>query len=352
MTTIFNSTDSEFAVATGTNVVTDGSLSEFDTGAAQSSSGLTITSNAGDAAPYKFDVGDTYDLNLTINGNAVTLEDAVVLRSDVMSVANGDSADATVLVFQGSDSDGNVAQVVWSPGFDVDDWVQNVVDNGGTPRFFTTDKDANTTYQAVCFAADTRVATAWGMRAVGGLNPGDLVETLDAGLQPLLWLGRQVVPGWGRHCPVRFSPGAIGNERPLRLSPQHRILHKSAKAEMLFGAPEVLLPAKAMIDGVKVCHAPVSRVTYVHLMFETHQIVTAEGAYCESLFLGDVAQEVLGQQALNTLAALFGGDLADAPQMEAARILLRYREAVLLTGGGGNARPEKPESADIFNLAA
>ena len=39
--------------------------------------------------------------------------------------------------------------------------------------------------------------------------------------------------------PVEFAPGAIGNARPLRVSPQHRILLNDWRAQVFFGEDEV-----------------------------------------------------------------------------------------------------------------
>lgn len=334
MTTTINALNNEFAVATGANVGSGGGASTMD-GVPGDHSGLVITSNAGDTSPGIFSLGDLYDISFdTAGGTTTTLDDAQIVRSDYLP-----DYDAWAVVFEGTDAGGNTVQVVWSPGFDLDAWRSAVLDNGDTPQFYNTDQDSGTTYQTVCFAAQTRIATARGRVAAGALRPGDLLETLDAGPQPLVWAARRSVPGWGRFAPVEFAPGAIGNENPLRLSQQHRVLHRSSQAELLFGASEVLLPAKALVDGDRVRFAPVARVTYVHLLLSGHHLIFAEGAACESLFLGDMALATIGGGDRSEAADLFADRLVrPTGRMTAARMMLTFREARLLSRAAGVAR--------------
>ena len=159
----------------------------------------------------------------------------------------------------------------------------------------------------VCFAAGTLITTPSGPRRVERLAPGDLVDTLDRGPLPLSWCGRQTVPGTGRFAPVLFEAGTIGNARALRVSPQHRILVRGWRAELMFGEIEVLVPAKALINGTTIRRAPVDQIDYIHLMFGAHQIIFAEGAPSESFFPGAQAMSALDQEVRDELFALFPG---------------------------------------------
>lgn len=157
----------------------------------------------------------------------------------------------------------------------------------------------------VCFAAGTLIATPSGPRPVETLRPGDLVDTLDGGALPLSWCGRQRVPGIGRFAPILFRAGAIGNARDLRVSPQHRMLMRGWKAELMFGEAEVLVPAKALVNCVTILSAAVASVEYVHIMFGSHQIVFAEGAASESFFPGAQAMSALDRKVRDELFDLF-----------------------------------------------
>ena len=49
-------------------------------------------------------------------------------------------------------------------------------------------------------------------------------------------------------APVVFAAGAIGNDRELAVSPQHRMLVSGPMAEALYGESEVMVPAKSLIN--------------------------------------------------------------------------------------------------------
>lgn len=166
----------------------------------------------------------------------------------------------------------------------------------------------------VCFANGTMIETDRGPRAVEDLMTGDRVLTADRGYQPVRWIGRRDVtaaeltrrPGLR---PVRFRAGALGDgmpERDLMVSPQHRMLVRSSIAERMFGHKEVLIAAKQLLalDGVELV-ADLPEVTYFHLLLDRHEVIFANGAPSESLFLGAQAQIALGLDALRQIAGLF-----------------------------------------------
>lgn len=166
----------------------------------------------------------------------------------------------------------------------------------------------------ICFAAGTLIDTETGARAVETLQVGDRVRTLDAGFQPVRWAGVSVVPGHGRFAPVRIAAGALGNTRDLYVSPQHRFWIDDWRAELLFGAPGVLVAAKHLIDGRSIRRAPRPVVTYHHFFLDTHRIVFAEGAAAESFYPGELGLSAVHGPARDELLALFpdmpGGKMA------------------------------------------
>ena len=142
------------------------------------------------------------------------------------------------------------------------------------------------TVEIACFTAGTRIRTPTGLRLIETLEVGDLVDTLDHGPQPVRWIGKRSVSGRGKHAPVRFAPGAIGNSRALRVSPQHRVLMSGWQCELHLHTPEVLCAAKLLCDGDRISLAPCDRVEYVHIMFDNHEIVECENAFLESFYAG------------------------------------------------------------------
>ncbi|WP_022704177.1 Hint domain-containing protein [Pseudorhodobacter ferrugineus] len=165
-----------------------------------------------------------------------------------------------------------------------------------------------------CFTAGTLIETAEGPRDCADLVEGDLIWTRDGGLQPVRWIGRRRVEvaemaGNEKLCPVRIAAGALGAgvpERDLLVSRQHRMVVSSDLAQQVCGAGEVLLPAIRLVGlpGI-VIDTDVGAVDYIHLLFDSHQIVFAEGAPSESLLLGAEALRMLPQAAREEIETLF-----------------------------------------------
>jgi hypothetical protein len=137
-----------------------------------------------------------------------------------------------------------------------------------------------------CFVTGTLILTPTGDVPIEALCLGDLVVTRDHGPQPIRWIGRKRVSGMGKFAPIRFAPGAMGNARALLVSPQHRMVVRDWRAQLYFGQDEMLVAAKrlAVCDRIHVC--PMPEVDYLHLMFDRHEIILAEGAQTESFHAG------------------------------------------------------------------
>ncbi|MFV0409370.1 MAG: Hint domain-containing protein [Paracoccus sp. (in: a-proteobacteria)] len=184
--------------------------------------------------------------------------------------------------------------------------------NGGT-AVASADLTTDNT-RVVCFSADALITTPDGEVAAGYLSVGDLVETVDAGSQPIRWIGMRTLnttelAANPKLRPIRIQAGALGNGLPeadLIVSPQHRMLVRSKIAQKMFGTNEVLVAAKQLcqIEGIDVAE-DLDEVTYVHFLFDTHQIVIANGAESESLFPGAEALKSVGPEAIAEIHALF-----------------------------------------------
>lgn len=315
MSLVIYAVDEEFAAGTGSNVYITPDSTRFDN-PPSAFKDLVITSNVGDDDARVFELGDEYDLSWGGFGGNRTIDNAVVVRSDVSPDGVGG-----IIVFEGTDDNGELTHIIWTPDFNLEQWYTDNYNPSMEPNFWVTDSSPTYDHRYVCFEAGARIATAMGEVRVDQLWAGDKVLTLDDGAQPVLWIGSKVVRGHGSNAPVLFCPGAFGNHAPLRLSQQHRVLVASAQAQLLFGAEEVFVPAKALINGGDIRLAPCREVDYYHLLLAEHGIVTADGAYCETLLMGDQAGEMVAPPP--HLAAC---------SRKAARPVLSYAEALTLFG--------------------
>jgi VCBS repeat-containing protein len=148
-----------------------------------------------------------------------------------------------------------------------------------------------------CFARGTRIDTPDGPRAVEDLQAGDRIDTLDAGPQPIVWVGSRAADGTGDEAPVLIRAGALGNRADLRVSPQHRMLVRDPMAELHSGEPEVLVPAVHLVNEASVLRAPCHRVEYFHILLPRHHIILAEGAPAESFFAGGAWADAIPEVA-------------------------------------------------------
>ncbi|MBT9384721.1 Hint domain-containing protein [Pseudooceanicola sp. CBS1P-1] len=226
-----------------------------------------------------------------------------------------------VLLFDGAPPLNDFTGTLYSPapvveGADVSSYLQQL-DQNFTPLPPADLQTANpdqapgtdpTASLPVCFHIGTRIATPQGPRPVELLAPGDLVLTLDHGPQPLLWCGGYLlspaqIDRRPALAPVRIAPGALGPgqpERPLILSPHHRVLLRSPIAARMFGQAEVLVPARHLtpLPGIGRLF-PVTPIHYRHLLLARHALLLSEGAASESLFAGPEAQRLLGDRDLD-----------------------------------------------------
>ena len=196
-----------------------------------------------------------------------------------------------------------------------------------------------------CFTAGTLILTPRGNVPIEALRPGDMVYTRDNGPQPLMWFGRTVVDHAAllrdpRLRPIRLSAGAWGLERDLLVSRQHGIL-----------VGDELVRAAFLLDrpGIRVANGK-CRVTYIHLLFERHQIVFAGGLASESFYPCPHALATLNGPAFTELRSLFpqAAQIADRAAAVAlygppARILPTRRELAARHPNRGRRSPDSAQ---------
>ncbi|MCC7321564.1 MAG: Hint domain-containing protein [Rubellimicrobium sp.] len=190
-----------------------------------------------------------------------------------------------------------------------------------------------------CLTPGTLIATGQGEVAVEDMRPGDPVLTRDNGLCPPLWIGRRdlsaaEVAAQPDLAAVRVAAGALGPGQPaaeLVVSPQHRILISDPRAELWFGAHEVLVPAIHLVGRPGITRTRPGAVSYIHLLFARHEVILSNGAWSESFQPGHRTLDAMDHAPREELNRLFPQLRGGAPY-PAARMTLRRRESVLLFG--------------------
>lgn len=168
--------------------------------------------------------------------------------------------------------------------------------------------------QFACFSRGTMIAAEHGVVAIETIKVGDLVMTRDNGLQSIKWIGSAWIGGTREGIPenlrpIRIAAGALGPNLPsddLLVSPQHRILIRSKIARRMFGADEILVAAKQLLqlDGVNIAN-DLRAVEYFHFLLDRHEIVISNGTEAESLYTGPEALRSVGPQAEEEILTLF-----------------------------------------------
>lgn len=157
----------------------------------------------------------------------------------------------------------------------------------------------------ICFTTGTRILTPQGERLIEDLRPGDLVLTADHGVQPIRWIGQRTVAAKGDLAPIWIREGFLNNNRDLLVSPQHRMLMQGYRTQLLTGQSEVFAAAKHLVNGQDVRRQAGGEVTYVHLLFDRHELIFAEGAKTESFHPGHVGLDAIMAPAREELFQIF-----------------------------------------------
>ncbi|MEO0938406.1 MAG: Hint domain-containing protein [Pseudomonadota bacterium] len=274
---------------------------------------------------------------------------------DVFVISSG--AD-TITDFDIGDSDGNgstndqldVSNLTDAGGKAVNDWDVVVSDDGSGNALLTFPNGETVVLQGVtpaqatgsaalrslgipCFTTGTLIQTPAGDRPIEALRVGDLVVTRDNGPRPIRWIGsRDLTVDDLRHNeklrPVLIEAGAFGNSCPTLVSPQHGVL----VADPACGGDEKMARAVhlARVSGSGVRMAAALRpVTYVHLMFDQHEVVQSNGMWSESFYPGKWGFAALAPPQRHELMRLFPGLGWQDPQKAygaTVRAFLRFRD--------------------------
>jgi hypothetical protein len=140
-----------------------------------------------------------------------------------------------------------------------------------------------------CFLRGTRISTLAGECRVEDLRIGDMVPTVFGGTRPIEWIGRfrrtrrDVSKPWVEDArPVRIAPSALAPGIPsndLFVTQGHALL-----------IDRVLIPAGSLVNDATISLYPAdehSEMEFFHIKLESHDVILAEGAPCETLLRVD-----------------------------------------------------------------
>ena len=231
-------------------------------------------------------------------------------------------ADGRVLAIDGRTlSDLHTRDGTLDNAIDIDGLIANATAGGGLVA------------NLLCFALGTWITTPNGQVPIEELAAGDMVVTMDHGPQPIRWIGSSKRRATGNMAPILIRKGPLGNTRDLRVSPQHRMLLSGWQAEVLFGESEVLATAKSLVNDHSILREEGGEVEYFHILFDSHEIVYAEGAPSESFHPGAEGWKALDMPTRNEILELFpqlaNGDFDSYGP--SARASLKHKEGSLLS---------------------
>ncbi len=183
-----------------------------------------------------------------------------------------------------------------------------------------------------CFTIGALILTPRGEIPIEALHTGDHVITRDHGAQPIRWIGTTTVAALGDLAPIRFAENALGAHATFEVSPQHRMLLSGWRCELASGAQEALAPAKHLINDTTIRQVQRDTVTYVHLAFDRHEVICADGAWSESFHPGAMALDALSAATRAELFRLFP-KVAMSPISygPSARLQIKRHEARMIT---------------------
>lgn len=307
--------------------------------AAAGTPGFTLTLKP-DASPTIIEVSDN-DAVFDEVDSSQSLASSVTIDGD--NVAAGTSINSAYDLI-----DSDTGHKVTSFHLGGDGYQQGAVDGiastveltPGTSYTFDTERTShmkNNLYTdfVSCFTPGTQIATVRGPVPVEALVAGDLIHTADHGPQPLrAVLSREISAAElavrPQLAPIRLGAGALGAQLPDRemyVSPQHRFVVTSPIVQRMFGTDDALIAAckLQMLPGIDRRTEP-QGVTYFHLVLDRHEVIFANGAPTESLYLGPCAVAALAPDARRELEIIFPDLSLAGPPPRSARLIPTGRQ--------------------------
>lgn len=160
----------------------------------------------------------------------------------------------------------------------------------------------------VSFTRGTHITMASGeQRLIEDLHVGDRVLTRDDGPQAVRWIGQSTVRAVGDFAPIRIKAGTLNNHNDLIVSPDHRLFIYQRSDELGAGRSELLVKVRHLVNGDSVTVQDGGFVDYFQLLFDSHQIIYAEGIAAESMLIDTRTKPVLPTEISDKLGDIIPG---------------------------------------------
>ncbi|MEM9438350.1 MAG: Hint domain-containing protein [Pseudomonadota bacterium] len=255
------------------------------------------------AKPSKLSVSSDDDgLRVTKNSKVGTAEGHVIIDSTVTLMSpDGMTIEGLVLVEVDGDEAVDVFLLPLAHLAPRTEYTLVGIDTSDARRRFA---------EAACvaFTRGTHITMASGAQVpIEDLKVGDKVLTRDDGPQEIRWIGQNTRRAVGEFAPVLIRKGALNNENDLIVSPDHRLFIYQRDDAIGAGRSEVLVKVRHLINGATVVRMEGGFVDYFQLLFDSHEIIYAEGIAAESLLVDPRTRGALPQEVDKALAKALPG---------------------------------------------
>lgn len=286
------------------------------------------------AEPARLSLVARQDASFSIGQDTSIGQAGAVIHLDcALTFMSPDGCISDALLLVEVDDEGNVAEIYLLPF--------SALNSKAEYRLVGIDREtAHTKFaQVACvsFTRGTHVTLASGaQRPVEDLNVGDRILTRDDGVQTLRWIGTTTTRATGEFAPIRIAAGALNNTADLLVSPDHRLFIYQRTDELGAGRSELLVKARHLVNADTVTVAEGGFVDYFQLLFDSHQIIYAEGIAAESMLIDNRTRPVLPAALSESLGKHVPGH-SDLPHAG-----LDVQEGLL----------QRPDAADLLKKAS
>ncbi|MCO0612119.1 Hint domain-containing protein [Lutimaribacter sp. EGI FJ00015] len=189
----------------------------------------------------------------------------------------------------------------------------------------------------VFFTRGTHITMANGaQKPIEDLKVGDRVLTRDDGPQEIRWIGQNTVRAVGEYAPIVITAGTLHNEHDLVVSPEHRLFIYQRSDALGAGRSELLVRARHLVNGHSVYRQDGGFVDYFQLLFDSHQIIYAEGIAAETLLIDPRTRPALPAELAEKLSATL------SVHAQKPHLAYEVKESLL----------DRPDAAEILRRAS